>query len=659
MTTPHRLLRTPLGRLGIGALSLLALGGAFAAGQAWPEQAATSGRLLAAPHRDPIPPDEGSGLSPAGSCDQLLDHYVDHSLDQVTPWGWDHGPWYGVRRDLGMLDGVTELKAADSARASGPASPQSVTSSPTGTNVQEAGVDEPDVVKTNGTLLVRLDGDDLTTYDVSGARVRELSRLDLPGRPRGDSELLLVGNEVVVLSPGGVLPADDSPATLVRRVDLSDPAEPELLDEQEYSATLLSARAHGTTIRLVLGTGLPALDFVQPGGRFGEQQALRANREVVRRSSIEDWLLSVRDDGGEPGQLAGCEAMHLPEDFSGAGSVSVVGYDVSSPSSRDVVGVAAQTSTAYSATDRLYLATWAGWGGWGGGWDGWPVPDLWDRPCCPGIGGPVAELGDGVSDLHAFALSGTDASYVGSGEVEGAVADRWSMDSADGVLRVAVGPTAETGNFNSVVTFAEEDGRLVERGRVDRLGVDEDIKSVRWFDDLAIVVTFRQIDPLYAIDLTDPLRPRLLGELKIPGFSEYLHPIGDDQLLGLGTDADRRGRSRGGQAAVFDISDLSAPERVSQLGYGRTRTALAAQDPRQFTWLADRRTALTVVSSWGGRGGGTGWVSVLEVGPAGGLSNTMVRAAYGSGDIGSVRTLPLPDGRVVLSAEGDARFLTW
>ena len=111
------------------------------------------------------------------------------------------------------------------------------------------------------------------------------------------------------------------------------------------------------------------------------------------------------------------------------------------------------------------------------------------------------------------------------------------MDAVDGVLRVAVGPSSETGDFNSVVTFREDGNELVEAGRVDELGVGEEIKSVRWFDDLAIVVTFRQVDPLYAIDLTDPAAPRLLGELKIPGFSDYLHPLGEHRLLGP-----RRGR---------------------------------------------------------------------------------------------------------------------
>ena len=79
------------------------------------------------------------------------------------------------------------------------------------------------------------------------------------------------------------------------------------------------------------------------------------------------------------------------------------------------------------------------------------------------------------------------------------------------MLRVAVGPTVRTGNFSSIVTLSQQGDDLVEIGRVDRLGVGEEIMSVRWFDDMAVMVTFRQIDPFYAVDLTDPFEPGAAG----------------------------------------------------------------------------------------------------------------------------------------------------
>jgi hypothetical protein len=632
-------------RLGIAALALTTIGGSFAAGAAWGgDEPVRSGRLTAAPQRPPAPPPDAA-LQPARTCQELLDWYVENTIDQVTEYGWGGGRFFpAVVEDRASM--VVPLgDAAESASAPGF---RSQSSSETGTNVQEVGVDEPDVVKTDGELLVRIEGDELTVYDVSEARVVRVGRIRVPGRA-DRRDLLLVGDQVVVLGTAytqvrqwdvGLAPAV---RTVVHRVDLGDPVAPRVLDAQTYDAELISARQYGDTVRLVLSTGLPELDFVTPDRDRGRRAALRENRRLVRESTIEDWLPSVSDDGADAEMLAGCHEMSIPEEFSGGGSVTVVGYHPDDPTDRAVDGVATSSTTVYSATDRLYLAT----GGFGFG------------SCCwEPLGRRVIPTDDaGTTQLHAFELDGDDASYVASGEVEGYVRDRWAMDAADGVLRVAVGPSSETGPFNSVVTLAERDGELVELGRVGRLGVNEEIKSVRWFDDLAFVVTFRQIDPLYAIDLSDPARPRRLGELKIPGFSEYLHPLDGDLLLGVGTDASLDGRVRGGQVAVFDVSDLSHPRRVDTVAYGRERITQAGQDPRQFTWLPGRRTALTVVAAWGDTGGATGWVSVLTVGRDGQLRNRMVKGAYGFEDVANLRTVPLPDDRVVLVAEDTARFL--
>jgi hypothetical protein len=174
---------------------------------------------------------------------------------------------------------------------------------------------------------------------------------------------------------------------------------------------------------------------------------------------------------------------------------------------------------------------------------------------------------------------------------------------------------------------------------------------VRWFDDLAILVTFRRVDPLYAVDLTDDAVPTLLGELKIPGFSEYLHPLGAYRMVGVG-----RGPVGGGwgaQVGLFDVSDLTDVQRIDVHDYRRGTTALAGADPRAFTWLPRERTVLTVIA---GRedGARAGWISVLRL-KDGRFGERMVHVEYG-GDVDKVRTVPMPDGRVVLVTGADATF---
>lgn len=657
-------MRTSL-TLATAGVATLALGGAFllgttvdgpglpgrpGGGESRPAHAAAAGEPLA-----------GGDLSlvAAGDCDALLEWYVDNTRDLVTAWGWGGGlhayaAMDGVRRDVVppvAADLANTTGAMPEARAAGKALSQS--SSETGTNVQEAGVDEPDVVKTDGELLVRLVEDDLVVYDVSGKEPERVSRFDLPGRVTEPAEFLLVGDRAVVVSQRF---SQDGPSTHVDTVSLADPSDPELVHTSSYDARLMSARQYGDTVRLVLGTDLPMLDFVTPQGELTEREALRRNREVLAESSISDWLPHVDDGDGDDDleQLVDCADMARPEDFSGGGSVSVVGWSAESPQERSSTGVATGSQTVYSSTDRLYLAT-STWGGCCVAFDG-PMLDRVIPPWPGPVPGPDGE--DGTTQLHAFALEGTDASYVGSGEVEGSVRDRWAMDAVDGTLRVAVGPTSQTGDWNSVVTLEEtEDGALQPLGKVERLGIDEQIMSVRWFDDLAVLVTFRQVDPLYAIDLSDPAHPKALGELKIPGYSDYLHPIGDDRILGVGVNADRQGVGRGGQAAVFDLRDPRSPQRLDVETYGPRIEMRAGQDPRQFTWVPEQRTAYTVIARSGVNGGVTGWISVLKVNDDGSIERHNRTGTSGWDDVAALRTVPLPDGRVVAVTEDEARVL--
>jgi hypothetical protein len=570
-------------------------------------------------------------LTVAASCDDLLDSYIERAIDQVGPYGWGSGV---------VAFGVAEDSAASSPSASAGAlrstgvKTSRTTSNESGTNVQELGVDESDVVKVAGSLLLRMRQGELLAYDVSGdvpsllssTRIDDARGNGWVGDPGG--EMVFVDGRAVVLGS-----SDDGRSTTITTVDLGDPTSPSIVDTTTIQARASAVRLHGDVVRVVLQNALPELDFSYPDGAFGEIRAKLRNRSLVRETTLADWLPTV---DGDP--VVDCEDVAIPDDDELAlGTTTVLALDPADPAARTSTAVATDSDTSYFSTDRFYLAAGAPqWGTW---------TDCMD--CRTTMTAP-----SGTTPLFAFALDGMDATYVASGEVEGTIADRWSMDSVDGSLRVAVGPSSETGNFNSVITLREDGSALVEAGRVDDLGIDEQIKSVRWFDDLAIVVTFRQTDPLYALDLSDPADPRLLGELKIPGFSEYLHPLGEHRLIGVGQDATLQGMSRGAQAALFDVTDLTNPRQIDVVRYPKDSQAGAGVDPRQFTWLPDQRVALTVVSE--GWTGTTGWVSVLSL-DDGSMTNRMVEVEHGS-DVADVRLVPLSSGKVALVTGEDVSF---
>jgi uncharacterized secreted protein with C-terminal beta-propeller domain len=620
---------------------------------------------------DPLAPRANAdSLSPFDSCTTLRDWYVEHAVQEVGPYGWN-GP---VRYAMDGVVRAPEAMADVAGSVAGKSSADAQSSSGTGTNTQEADVDEPDLAKTDGRRVVRLvDQRTVVISDVTGAEPRELGRVSLPVDAYG-GELLLAGDHVLVSQStpggwGGPMPLAGIPedrvgssvpisagGTRVIDVDVSDPAHPVIAHDDSYTGQLISMRLYGDTVRVVTTTGRPELAWTTPNprssSRSDEGAATRRNRELVRATTIEDWLPAVTDNlhGARRTPLLDCQDVYHPAVWSGASTTAVTTYDVTDPAARHSVGVTADGQVVYSSADRLYVTSTEV-----------DPPSVWQRMYGKVTGQermPYRPT-EVRTELHAFALDGTDTRYAGSGHVTGSVRDRWSLDEHDGKLRVAwtrdgsgmvTDSNGETRPHtrNGITLFSERDGALVATGQIGDLGIDENIQSVRWFDDLAVLVTFRQMDPLYTIDLSDQDHPREVGRLKIPGYSGYLHPIGGDLLLGLGVDATDEGRSLGAQAGVFDIRDLADPHRVSQQGFGLTSSLPALDDPRGFTWLPDMRTALTSVTDWSNEGGDRSRLVALSVSPSGALDAHDVATHVGW----NARTLPLDDGRVALVDEG-------
>lgn len=502
------------------------------------------------------------------SCDEFLSYVKDHGIDRVTPWGlpgqgW--GPWV-------MRDGVALPAEGAAAEAAPPAVPGVDYST---TNLQTAGVDEPDIVKTDGRLLVALAQGKLFVIDVTDPTPALRGSLAL-----GDvwvRDLVLSGDRALLLGEtggGGIpLPAAEfapgghaGPISALVEVDLSDPERPQVERKLLVDGRYLSARMIDDVVRVVVSsypTGLPFEGPEGPGLR-AERDALRHNQDVIRDSTIENWVpYYVLEDGGgatlAEGSLLDCASANHPGEFSGFGMLTVLTVDLSEGMTgfapEESVGVLSDGETVYASADSLYVATQR--------WMDWGVLEGLD-------GAERDELTEGqTTQIHRFDISGSAAAvYRASGEVSGWLLNQFSMDEHAGYLRVAStdAPPFWDGESESMVTvLAEDGGRLVEVGRVGGLGEGERIFAVRFMGDLGYVVTFRQVDPLYVVDLTDPTDPGVTGELKIQGYSSYLHPLDDDRLLGLGQDATGQGSLQGTQLSIFDVSDPTAPRRVDQV----------------------------------------------------------------------------------------------
>lgn len=173
--------------------------------------------------------------------------------------------------------------------------------------------------------------------------------------------------------------------------------------------------------------------------------------------------------------------------------------------------------------------------------------------------------------IYKFNLQ-KDVVYKGYGEVDGYIINQFSMDEYDGYFRIATTEESYNGNqFNTSNNVFVLDRNLKIAGSIRNIAEGERIYSVRFDGEKMYMVTFKQVDPLFVIDLENPYSPKILGYLKIPGYSTYLHPLGENRLIGIGLEtADLEGRviNKGIKIALFDISNLEKPKQISKLEIG-------------------------------------------------------------------------------------------
>jgi hypothetical protein len=602
-------------------------------------------------------------------CRTLLDYYRGHGHDVVGPYGLPGSEQvYGLMTTTAKEAVPRALGApSDAAGSAATAATGTSTQSDTGTNVQVAGVDEADVAKLSGGLLLTVAAPpdqrvrpmaptpgatpDTSAPTASRTGLRILRAGGTRATPVGmlptvdwtPTQLLVRGSTVLLFGPvtqpitsgPGATPSEPiyRQRTRITQVDIADPTHPRTMRTLDLDGTLVGARLSGAIVRIAVTSAPTGVHLVVPqpsaevppllapagpgssaggssaGGSSGtasspspapttEQQSLAANRRIIAASQLEDWLPQYTLDQGDAshvksGSVLPCTQVASPADFSGLNTLSLLSFDLgfsTGISQWDGAGVVATGTTLYATADRSYVATspWQDWRALSG-----------DRL--------VQAEQRQRTWIHAFTTGGADRPrYLASGSVPGFLLNQYALDEYKGDLRVAstlqptwlgggvaeepVAPSPDSGSGSgsgskapgsaaatsaprptraqvqsSRITVLRPVGnRLDEVGAVGGMGRGEQIRAVRFLGPVGYVVTFRQTDPLFTVDLSDPTKPRVAGELKLLGYSAYLHPAGDGRLLGVGQAADGNGRTTGLQLSLFDVSNPAAPRRLAQ-----------------------------------------------------------------------------------------------
>ena len=277
-----------------------------------------------------------------------------------------------------------------------------------------------------------------------------------------------------------------------------------------------------------------------------------------------------------------CQTIRHPRQFSGLGMLTILTIDLDHGLyAADSDALMADAQVVYGSTGSLYVAT-----------------QRWINP-----NQPVDDLPQGATTvIERFDVSDPDrTTLVSSGQVPGFLLNQFSLSEYAGYLRVATTtqPTFWNGASSgepsqSHVTVLDERGdKLVPVGKVSGLGTNQKLYSVRFVGDTAYVVTFRQIDPLYVVDLSEPTAPKVAGQLELEGFSSYLQPVGKGLLLGIGT-AVGNGRPNGVQIELFNVSDPTAPKLLQQVALGFGSSAAQYDAHALLFWPATKLAVLPV-----------------------------------------------------------------
>lgn len=456
------------------------------------------------------------------------------------------------------------------------------------TNIQVAGVDEADVIKNDGDYIYMVKGDTVRIVKATPVKnMVELSKISFGDKEFDPSEIYVYGDKMVVLGNSWkrlaaakearkLLPYEHNRnQTKVYVVDIKDRKNPKEIREVAVDGSYKTSRRIGDHAYLVLNQYQDY--YVYADSMKGEDFLPRISDSAVQKGSVEP--------------IVACDEVHYLPGYRSFNYLMVVGVPLDSASG-DVKSevILGNSENVYASAKNLYVASteWPNhyWGG--------PVPEPLVDPIPVE---PNGGIGDGATPLPATAADSSNDVVIGEeqpardltektivykfaidkgnvdfkvrGTVPGTILNQFSMDEHKDYFRIATTKNpqwrrgaVEQKETNNLYVLNE---KLEIVGKVEDIAPGERIFSTRFMGDRGYMVTFKKVDPLFVFDLKDPKNPKILGKLKIPGFSDYLHPYDENHIIGFGKDAvEAKNRDfawyQGMKMAIFDITNVEEPK---------------------------------------------------------------------------------------------------
>ncbi len=440
------------------------------------------------------------------------------------------------------------------------------------TNTQEKDVDEGDIIKTDGKYLYIANGysNSVSIVDVKTEKMVESAQIDLK-ETENVEEIYLNGNKLVIV---GTLRTEVEEAkeyrtqyevvgdclymvadSFVKVYDISNRKVPKLVTEYSQQGTYDNSRMIGTKLYTI------------------SEYYVNTYADDYRDKCIPEIAV---DDICEP-VPAGC--ISIIEESPSTTYAVITTLDLSKDAKPESEAILGECNHLYASSKGLFL--------------------------CETTGNATQD----TTKIYKFDYTDTGVEYKCTGKVNGYINNQFSMSYDGEYFRIAT--TANNAKVNGeVVSFSIDDrtnnlyilnNEMEIVGKVEDLAKGELIESVRFVGNMAYVVTFRQTDPLFVIDLSNPEKPTVKGELKIPGFSEYLHPITENLLVGVGKDGTETGTNGDCKVSLFDVTDPYAPKETVALpvanGSGYVSTGIS-YNHKLYIKLSDTEFAVPFFLDW-------------------------------------------------------------
>jgi len=435
-----------------------------------------------------------------------------------------------------------------------------------GTNIQVEGVDEADIVKTDGEFIyVIVKGKLIIAKAYPESKAEIVSEVDL--EEFNPSEIFIDRNKLLIFGSANIrdvvyeVDGDEYTKkvslTTVQLFDISNREDPELIKSLDFEGSYLTSRKIDDLVYFVLRSR-PRYNLEEDSGEgIIPVYRERAGLETEYEKDFE--------------KIVPCGDVEYFKPINAQNMISIISISISDPdeeiNKKVIVG---SGENVYVSLDNLYIAE-------------------------------VTRQDE--TNVHKFALDDGEISYTGNMEVPGIVLNQFSMDEHKGYFRIAttIGHVSkgDSGSTNNIYIFDEDLDRI---GKIEGLAKGEKIYSARFMGDRGYLVTFKKVDPLFVIDLSDPDDPKVLGKLKIPGYSDYLHPYNENYLIGVGKDtieADNGNFAwyQGVKIALFDVTDVENPIELHKVIIGdRGTDSEVLRDHKAFLFDKDKNLLVIPVN---------------------------------------------------------------